>query len=176
MTRWLDMPPVWLIAFMALAWASSAGGANPTDAWDQALLWPGRALIALGLGLAIWAVVAFRRAKTTVIPKERPSALVETGPFRFSRNPIYLADLIILAGWCLTLGAPLAAVLVVPFWWVLERRFILGEEAVLEEDLGSPIPTINPASGAGSSPYPSDQSRSARWRLTAPSSARLSRP
>ena len=134
----LDFPPVWLMGFMALAWTSAAGGANPSAAWDRFVYWPGWALIVAGIALALWSALAFRAARTTIIPRQRPSALVEAGPYRFSRNPIYVADLVILAGWCLVLGAPLAVVLVVPFWWVLERRFILPEEAVLAEDLGQP--------------------------------------
>ena len=85
----------------------------------------------------LWAVIAFRRARTTIIPHQPPSALVETGPFRFSRNPIYLADLIILAGWCLGLGAPAALILLIPLWWVLRARFILPEEDRLARHLGS---------------------------------------
>lgn len=128
----LDLPPVWLVLFMALAWTAS-----PESGGDS-LLWPGRVLIALGLALAIWAALAFKAASTTIVPKERPEALVETGPYRYSRNPIYLADLVILAGWCLTLDQPLALALLLPFWWVLQTRFILPEEQILEEDLGAP--------------------------------------
>lgn len=128
----LDYPPVWLALFMAIAW----GWAQVQAPLGDAALWPGRVLIGLGLGLMIWAALAFRQARTTIIPHEDPSALVATGPFRFSRNPIYLADLMILAGWCLTLGAPLALVLVVPLGWILERRFIRPEEARLATHLG----------------------------------------
>ena len=54
----------------------------------------------------------------------------ESGPYSFSRNPIYLADLVILAGVALVVGAPLALILLVPFQQVLLRQFILPEEAV----------------------------------------------
>ncbi|MEM6622476.1 MAG: isoprenylcysteine carboxylmethyltransferase family protein [Pseudomonadota bacterium] len=135
--KWLNLPPVWLAGFMALAWglaqiwAPLAGGP-----WERAALWAGRALIGGGLIWVIWAVIQFQRAKTTVIPHQQPSALVDGGPFRYSRNPIYLADLLILAGWSLTLGAPHTALLVVPFFVVLERLFIQPEEARLEAALG----------------------------------------
>ena len=132
MKRTLDYPPVWLIGFMALAWVISRVHAP----WGDAMLWPGRALIGAGIAAALWAALAFRRARTTIVPHEDPSALVETGPYRFSRNPIYVADLVILAGWCLTCGAPLALILLVPFAWVLERRFIRPEEARLAQHLG----------------------------------------
>lgn len=128
----LDYPPIWLIAFMAVAWGISLVSAP----WGDAVLWPGRALIVLGLIIMVLAAIEFRRARTTIVPHEEPSALVETGPYRFSRNPIYAADLVILAGWCLTCGAPLALLLLFPFAWVLERRFIRPEEARLAQHLG----------------------------------------
>ena len=58
------------------------------------------------------------------------------GPYRFSRNPIYLADLLILAGWGLILGAPLALLLVLPMLWMLREWFVKGEEEVLAERFG----------------------------------------
>ena len=128
----LNMPPVWLIGFMAATW----GLARLWAPLGEALLWPGRGLVAAGIVLIVWSALAFRQARTTIVPHQPPSALVETGPYRFSRNPIYLADLVILAGAALILGAPLALILLVPFREVLRHRFILPEEVVLERDLG----------------------------------------
>jgi len=90
------------------------------------------------VALSVWAALSFRRVRTTIVPYQPPSALVTTGPYRFSRNPIYVADLMILAGAALVLGAPLALVLMVPFHQVLLRLFILPEEAVLRRELGQP--------------------------------------
>ena len=106
--------------------------------FGTALVWPGLALIAIGIALAVWSAVAFRQARTTIVPHQSPSALVDTGPYRFSRNPIYLADLVILAGAVLILGAPLGLILLVPFQQVLLLLFILPEEAVLTRELGQP--------------------------------------
>ena len=128
----LNMPPVWLIGFMAAAW----GLARLWAPLGDMLLWPGLGLVAVGIALIVWSALAFRRARTTIVPHQPPSALVEAGPYRFSRNPIYLADLVTLAGAALILGAPLALILLVPFREVLLRLFILPEEAVLERDLG----------------------------------------
>jgi protein-S-isoprenylcysteine O-methyltransferase Ste14 len=130
----LNLPPFWLIAFIAVAWAMAQVWAP----WGSALVWPGWTLVAAGLALAIWCAVVFRRSRTTIVPRELPSALVESGPYRYSRNPIYLADLVILAGVALILGAPLALGLLVPFYLVLQHQFILPEEAVLERELGQP--------------------------------------
>jgi protein-S-isoprenylcysteine O-methyltransferase Ste14 len=127
-----DWPPVWLIVFGAVASGLAAISAPLGDA----LLWPGRALIALGLGLAVWAAVEFRRARTTIVPREEPSALVSGGPYRFSRNPIYVADLVILAGWVLTTGNPVGLVTVGLYFIVLRERFVKPEEAMLRTHLG----------------------------------------
>ena len=133
MPKTLDLPPVWLVAFMGAAWMLTA-------LWSigDAMLWPGRLLIAAGIGLMIWSAIAFRAARTTIVPHEEPTALVETGPYRYSRNPIYVADLMILGGWCLSLGAPHALLLIEPFRQVLLARFVLPEEALLTERLGRP--------------------------------------
>lgn len=130
--RHLDYPPVWLILHMAVAWFMASVWA---PLGDMGLL-PGAALIAGGLGIMVWAAAAFRRAATTIVPHREPSALVETGPYRRSRNPIYLADLLILAGWALALGAPAALLLLAPLLQVLTTRFVVKEEALLAARLG----------------------------------------
>jgi protein-S-isoprenylcysteine O-methyltransferase Ste14 len=129
---WINYPPTWLALFLAAAW----GLARLWAPWGDAAAPAGWALVAAGLALTLWAALAFRRARTTIVPYEPPSALVETGPYRLSRNPIYLADLIIFAGAVLILGAPLALLLLVPLQQVLLRVFVLHEEAILEDRLG----------------------------------------
>lgn len=130
--RSVNLPPVWMLGFIALAWGLS----RITAAGPGWLVWVGWALVAAGLALMIWAALQFRAARTTLVPHERPSALVNLGPYRLSRNPIYLADLLILAGVVLILRAPLGLGLLLPFQQVLLRLFILPEEAVLDRDLG----------------------------------------
>lgn len=130
----LNLPPVWLALFIALAWAI----AQVSAPLGGRLAWAGWALVALAVALILRAALAFRRAGTTIVPHEAPSALLESGPYRWSRNPIYLADLMILAGAALILGAPLALLLLVPLREVLLRLFILPEEAMLERELGQP--------------------------------------
>lgn len=132
--RRTDWPPVWLAVFMAVGWGMGAIWSPLGDG----LVWTGRFLIAGGILLAVWAAVEFRRARTTIVPRETPSALVDGGPYRLSRNPIYVADLVILAGWVLTTGQPLGLVLLWPFGRVLERRFIRPEEVMLDSHIGAP--------------------------------------
>ncbi len=77
----------------------------------------------------------FAAAKTTVIPRETATVLITDGVYKLSRNPIYLADALILGG--LAVIWDVAAVFwVVPFVLVIQQRFILGEEAGLRAGFG----------------------------------------
>lgn len=87
----------------------------------------GLALIVTAIALTFWAVLTLNRAHTTVIPWEEVSAIVTTGPFRFSRNPIYLADTIAYLGASLLIHSwwpllALPAVLLVMSRWVVNRE------------------------------------------------------
>lgn len=126
--KWIDIPPVWLIAFVALAWCQAAYfgmGLGFGSAWVDLLA---GLLLGAGILLALLAVTEMRRQKTTVLPHETPSHLVQTGIFSRSRNPIYLGDVLILAGLILYFDAVLSLPLIPIFTWVLEKRFILDEE------------------------------------------------
>ncbi len=90
-------------------------------------------MLVVAAALTLAALVEFARARTTVIPHRAPVALISSGIFRWTRNPIYLADLLVLLGLSLIWGR-LAGLLLLPaFWAVLELRFILPEEARLYE-------------------------------------------
>lgn len=124
--RHLDYPPVWLFAALGLAWAQVA--LLPTGQGPVWLRHLGTAIALTGGALLLMAVPEFLRARTTIVPHRTPDALITTGLFRISRNPIYLADVLILAGLCLRWGAWPSLVLVPLFVAVITRRFILPEE------------------------------------------------
>jgi protein-S-isoprenylcysteine O-methyltransferase Ste14 len=132
---WLDLPPFWLAGFAALAWGQAQflplGGRG---AWAD---WPGYGLIGLGLLIAAAAVYEFLRHRTTVVPGRTPQALVQSGIYRLSRNPIYLSDAMILAGLCLVWGAFAGVILVPAFMALIQRRFILGEEKRIRAEFGA---------------------------------------
>ncbi len=90
-------------------------------------------LLAAGLLLLIVAIVSFVASRTTINPL-RPSgasSLITTGVFRLSRNPIYLADLLILAAFAVWLGNVLNVVFLAAFVWYINRFQILPEERAL---------------------------------------------
>ena len=96
----------------------------------------GTVLIVGGLFIFIAALLQFRRHRTTVMPRETPVAMIDTGIYRLSRNPIYLADALFLAGAALWWDA--ASLLLVPlFVMIITRRFILGEESGLRAVFGA---------------------------------------
>lgn len=80
--------------------------------------------------------VMFLRHKTSVVPKRTPKSIITIGPYKYSRNPIYLADAIILFGYVLTLGSVISFVLLPLFTWVIRTRFINGEEASIHVEFG----------------------------------------
>ena len=126
--KWIDIPPVWLAAFVVLAWR--IGLADPWNlgfggAWSDLAA---GLLIGGGLVLMLLAVTELRKQRTTVIPHRVPAKMVQSGIYRRSRNPIYLGDVLVLAGLILRFDAALALPLIPVFVWVLERRFILPEE------------------------------------------------
>lgn len=133
--RHLDYPPVWLLAFLGVAWAQTVLLPLPFGAgWAPVL---GGAIALLGAALMLAALPSFLAARTTIVPHRPPSALITTGLYRLSRNPIYLADVLILAGLAIRWQAWLALLLVPLFMRILTRRFILPEEARLAAAFGA---------------------------------------
>jgi protein-S-isoprenylcysteine O-methyltransferase Ste14 len=129
-----DLPPVWLVAFVALAWVQSrylAFGLSFGGGWIDLL---GGLLVGAGVLLMGLAIVQFRRHQTTVHPHNTPSTLIQSGIFARTRNPIYLGNALLLAGFVLGFDAVLALVLVPVFVWIIERRFIIPEEDTMRRE------------------------------------------
>lgn len=96
------------------------------------------AIGALGGSLMVAAVLAFLRVRTTVNPlhPERSSSLVTTGVFAWSRNPIYLGDLLVLAAWAVWLGNALSVLALGVFVVWITRFQIRPEEVALQARFG----------------------------------------
>ena len=144
MSRWYEHkipPPAIDVAAAGLMWwlarAVPAAQLWPPGAWPLGL---GAALgIALAGGLiALAGVLEFHRAHTTVNPMapQKASALVTSGVYRITRNPMYLGMLLVLAGWALWLGNAAAFVGLPLFVAVLNLLQIAPEERVLRERFG----------------------------------------
>lgn len=131
-----DLPPVWLAGFLAAAWVLDRG-LPLVQAFGPLYRVLGGFLMLAAVALIGWSALWFWRKRTTIEPHHTPRRLIVEGPYRFSRNPIYLALLVLLAGYVLRLGALSPVLLPFVFHHVLTRRFIEPEEAVLRREFGA---------------------------------------
>ena len=98
--------------------------------------WLGGGLFVAGAALLAMAIRLFRRADTAIPPWEPSTALVTTGVYGLSRNPIYLGMILIYVGIALAFAASWAFLLLVPVLIALEIEVIRREEAYLESRFG----------------------------------------
>jgi protein-S-isoprenylcysteine O-methyltransferase Ste14 len=139
----LKIPPGVLVILFALLmrWgAVAAPGVAVRIPWPSTLA----GVVALtGLLAGLLAVLEFKRAKTTVNPikPQSSSALVVSGIYAVSRNPIYLGLLLVLTGWALWLGNLVALAFLPLFILYLNRFQIQPEERALAALFGSDFQT-----------------------------------
>jgi len=128
MRNMLDIPPVWLVLCVLIAWCQSRFlplGLSVDHPVTHAMA---GLMIGAGLLLMAAALLSFWRAHTTPIPHQIPDNLITTGVFGRTRNPIYLGDALLLTGLILRFDAVPSLVLVPIFVWWIERHFIVPEE------------------------------------------------
>jgi protein-S-isoprenylcysteine O-methyltransferase Ste14 len=129
------LPPVLLLAALLLQWGAHA-------LWPIARVVPnawtalGVVPIVAGLAVMIGAARQFKMASTEINPFGKPSKLVQGGPFRYSRNPMYLAMLLILVGAAVAWGTISPFIFPPLFGWLLTVRFIVMEELKMARIFG----------------------------------------
>jgi protein-S-isoprenylcysteine O-methyltransferase Ste14 len=132
----LAIPPVYfLVSLLVMAFFHQA--APGAYILREPYRYGGIVLMALALGLIVWAALLFRRARTAIHPHEQPSALVIAGPYRYTRNPMYLGMAGTLLGAAVLMGSITPFVVLPAFMALIKERFILGEEAKLEAAFGT---------------------------------------
>jgi len=100
-------------------------------------LWlTGLVVLITSLCLAIVVVLQFSRAKTHVEPWQPTTLIIQSGIFRFSRNPIYLAYCMATLGGGLMLNSWWGLAAVIPLAYLLQQLVIRHEEAYLEAKFG----------------------------------------
>jgi len=128
-------PLLWLAAILV---GAAAGWAWPLPFLPpgSGLHWLGLIIFGLGLLLFVWAAFNFQRAGTNV-PTNRPTmAIVTTGPYHLSRNPIYVAMLIGQIGIAVFFDNAWQFATAILFALVLRYGVIAREEAYLERKFG----------------------------------------
>ena len=131
MLKKLDLPPFGLLLFVALGWASGQYFHVDLSLSHPITDFIAGVFIGGGVVLMALAVVEMRQKGATLHPRGDSDVLVTTGIFKRTRNPIYLAYLLILAGFLLCFDTILALPLVPIFLWLIEIRFVIQEEKAL---------------------------------------------
>jgi len=93
----------------------------------------GSVILLAGLAMLVVAGGLFKQADTDLIPFRDVRALVTTGVYRFSRNPMYLGMALVLLGCAVIVGAATAFAVPVVFVLIIQFRFIGPEEQMLRE-------------------------------------------
>jgi protein-S-isoprenylcysteine O-methyltransferase Ste14 len=94
-------------------------------------------LVGSWLALAISAVVTFRRAGTTPNPTKPSTALAFGGPYKITRNPMYLGLVLLVLGAGLVMNSIWLVLLAAPVAFFLRNAVILKEERYLERKFGA---------------------------------------
>ena len=129
------LPPIWLLLCILLA-VGLHRYFPMTIMWTAPASYLGIIPIILGLGLAIWGAGLFSKFGTPVVPFRESTALVTSGPFRISRNPMYLGMGMILTGIAIGLGSATPFLAIVLFFGLIRDLFVIPEEAILKERFG----------------------------------------
>jgi protein-S-isoprenylcysteine O-methyltransferase Ste14 len=127
-------PPIIAALVMGMAWLLDRVWTLQVGPPAVAL---GGMVIFLAIGLAGWAVLALVKAGNDPRPDRPDAAMVETGPYRRSRNPIYLGLLLGATGLALIWGTLWAWLGVAVLHGVLDRLVIAKEEAYLSGRFGA---------------------------------------
>jgi protein-S-isoprenylcysteine O-methyltransferase Ste14 len=133
-SRFLVPPLYFLVALLLM------GFFHRVAPWVQILDLPyryaGVVLMGLALCLIAWAAFLFLRAGTSIRPFLPSTALVLEGPYKFTRNPMYLGMAGILLGAGVYMGSITPFVVIPAFMALITERFIAPEEAKLEAAFG----------------------------------------
>jgi protein-S-isoprenylcysteine O-methyltransferase Ste14 len=135
----LKIPPPLVFLLLAVAMAFLPDVAGVVAAPLGVRIAAGVALACIGQAISISGMSAFRRARTTINPLKpgAASALVQSGIYRHTRNPMYLGLLLSLAGWAAFLSHALPLLALPLFVGYITRFQIEPEERILASMFGT---------------------------------------
>ena len=100
------------------------------------LLWPGLGLIVLGIGIGVWGRRMLLLAGTNVNPLRPTTAIVTSGPYRFTRNPLYCGLTLVFCGVTLACNTWWGFVVLLPLVLIMHFGVVLREERYLKQKFG----------------------------------------
>lgn len=130
------VPPIWFFGFLILGVAFHY--LFPAlRTFDFSSVWAGAVLFGAGFALSLYASSIFSQEKTEILPTSPTNrVLITRGPFRFSRNPMYLGMVVALLGVALFFGSLPLFLVPVAHFLVLNFVFIPFEEEKMERQFG----------------------------------------
>ena len=131
-------PPLLFVGGLFIAWLLHTRVYSlqlfPLGAVTPAAKSAGYTLVIVGFLVAMWGGITFSRAHTAIIPNRPASSLVDAGPYRFTRNPMYtgmtvayLGGILLLNTWWAVIFLPLALSLLYRFVVKREERYLSAE-------------------------------------------------
>jgi protein-S-isoprenylcysteine O-methyltransferase Ste14 len=131
-------PPAALLVIAGAMWAVSLAGLS-LGLRDPIRIVVAGTIALIGASIDLFSAISFRRAKTTVNPMkpEKTSALVTSGAYRFSRNPMYVGLVFLLVAWAVFLSSAWALAGPLVFVLYINRFQIAPEERVLTATFGT---------------------------------------
>lgn len=132
-------PPLVFLGFLMLGLLLDDVMDLPSIPMGRSLEWPGFALMMAGIGLIIVSLGMFRAYGENPEPWTPSQAIIARGPYRHSRNPMYLGMLMILLGYAIW-EASMGVLAFVPFAFIaIDRAVIVKEESYLRARFGKPF-------------------------------------
>jgi protein-S-isoprenylcysteine O-methyltransferase Ste14 len=128
-------PPVAVGVPLLVGWLATSLWGDPVavGAWRVPLGW---ALVLLFVGWNGWSLWLFRRYETGLLPGQATQAMIEEGPYRLSRNPLYVGLLALYLGLALLAPTFWGLVLFPAAVLLVQRGAIRPEERFLHERFG----------------------------------------
>jgi len=139
----IPWPPILLVATIVAG--SLLGRLFPTLAGVQTIgyfvltptqVWLGWLLILLAITVDIWVFSVFRRHKTNIRPDRPAECLVTSGPFSYSRNPVYVGNIAIIVGLSLINGSAWYLLLAALMFVLIRELAVKREEAHMSARFG----------------------------------------
>ena len=131
----ITLPPFIFLGFYVIGYISDR--AFPTDFGTvYGRYVAGGLMLAISAALVVWSVACFVRAKTHVDVRKPATSLITDGPYRLSRNPIYLAMVLFYAGFAVVFSLSITLGLLVPCLALLHYGVISREETYLNRIFG----------------------------------------
>lgn len=129
------LPPLWLL-LCAITQAGLHYFMPLVQLIDSPTQRLGLAPLLAGIIIMISGAAVFKLQNTPVVPFEKSTSLVVSGPFRFTRNPMYLGMILILTGLAVLLGSLSPFLLIPVFFIIIRQQYVIPEEAMMLELFG----------------------------------------